>query len=71
MSRVSVTVPIWFSLTRIEFATPASMPRCKRAGFVQNRSSPTSSIFDPSAAVIRAQPSQSFSASPSSTSTMG
>jgi hypothetical protein len=41
-SRVSVSVPIWFTLTSSEFATPASMPRCRRSGFVTNRSSPTS-----------------------------
>ena len=35
-SIVSVSVPIWFTLTRIELAVPRSMPCCRRTGFVTN-----------------------------------
>ena len=48
-SIVSVSVPIWFTLTRIELPTPRSIPSCRRAGFVTNRSSPTSCTRSPSA----------------------
>ena len=41
-SSVSVSVPIWLTLMRIELPTPASIPRCRRSVFVTNRSSPTS-----------------------------
>src|SRR5690349_17379322 len=41
-SRVSVRVPIWFTLMRIELAIPSSMPRFSRAVLVTNKSSPTS-----------------------------
>ena len=41
-SRVSLSVPIWLSLTRIAFAARSSMPRCSRSMLVTNRSSPTS-----------------------------
>ena len=34
MSRVSVKVPIWFNLIRIELATPRSMPRWSSVEFV-------------------------------------
>src|SRR6185437_2521863 len=33
-SSVSVSVPIWFTFTRIELPTPASMPRFSRSVFV-------------------------------------
>ena len=36
VSSVSVSVPIWFTFTRIELATRASMPRRNRATFVTN-----------------------------------
>ena len=44
-SRVSVSVPIWLTLIRIELATPSSMPLARIAGLVTNRSSPTSWTF--------------------------
>src|SRR4029450_7975627 len=56
---------------RTPLATPLSMPRHKIVAFVQKRSSPTSSIFDPSSSVSNFQPSQSFSHMPSSKETMG
>ena len=42
VSRVSVKVPIWFTLMSIEFATSLSMPCWSRCVFVTKRSSPTS-----------------------------
>ena len=42
---VSVSEPIWFTLTKIEFATSFSIPILKRAGLVTNKSSPTNWIF--------------------------
>ena len=66
-----VSVPIWFTLTRIELATPVSIPCFKRILLVTNRSSPTSWIFLPSAWVIMRQPSQSSSAKPSSMEMIG
>ena len=36
-SSVSVSVPIWFTFTRIEFATPISMPFVRRAVLVTNK----------------------------------
>src|SRR4029453_16524939 len=47
------------------------MPRRKIVAFVQKRSSPTSSILDPSSSVSSFQPSQSFSHMPSSKETIG
>src|SRR4029450_10863924 len=47
------------------------MPRRKSVAFVQKRSSPTSSIFDPSSSVSSFQPCQSFSHIPSSKETIG
>ena len=41
-SSVSVSEPIWFTLIRIELATPISMPLRRRSVLVTNRSSPTS-----------------------------
>ena len=35
-SIVSASVPIWFTLIRIEFAMPLSMPRFRRSTFVTN-----------------------------------
>ena len=70
-SSVSDSVPIWFTLTRIAFATPASMPRRRRSGFVTNRSSPTSWTRSPSALGQSFQPSQSSSSMPSSIETIG
>ena len=45
---------------------PDLRPILKKAGFVTNKSSPTSWILEPSSLVKRAQPSQSDSAKPSS-----
>ena len=70
-SSVSVSVPIWLTFTRIELATPASMPRASRSVFVTKRSSPTSCTRSPSSRVSSAQPSQSSSEQPSSTDTIG
>ena len=42
VSSVSVSVPIWLSLIRIELPMPASMPRRRIAGLVTKTSSPTS-----------------------------
>ena len=44
-SSVSVSVPIWFTLIRIELAMPFSMPCASRSVLVTNRSSPTSWIL--------------------------
>src|SRR4051794_23376276 len=71
VSIVSVNVPIWFTLTRIELATRASMPRESRSTLVTNRSSPTSCTRDPTRSVNADQPSQSSSAMPSSIDTIG
>ena len=68
---VSVSVPIWFTLIRIELAIPFSMPLAKISVLVTKMSSPTSWIFLPSVSVSSFQPSQSFSAMPSSSETIG
>ena len=47
-SSVSVSVPIWLTLTRIALALPSSMPRARRSALVTKRSSPTSWTFLPS-----------------------
>ena len=39
---VSVNVPIWFTLIRMEFATPRSIPFARISVFVTKRSSPMS-----------------------------
>ena len=52
-------------------ATPYSMPRCNSFTLVTKMSSPTSWILPPSLSVRMRQPSQSFSARPSSNDTMG
>ena len=41
-SKLSVSVPIWFTLTRIELATPSLIPLLSLLVFVTKRSSPTS-----------------------------
>ena len=70
-SSVSVSVPIWFTLMRIELAMPFSMPSARIFVFVTKRSSPTSWTFEPRAFVRSAQPAQSFSPRPSSIETSG
>ena len=70
-SRVSVRLPIWFTLIRIELQIPFWIPSARIFGLVTNRSSPTSWIFAPRAFVRSAQPLQSFSPRPSSIETMG
>jgi hypothetical protein len=64
-------VPIWFTFTRIEFATPPPMPRASRVTLVTKMSSPTSWIFSPSLSVRSFQVAQSSSSQPSSIETMG
>src|SRR5690348_7797898 len=56
---------------RMEFAAFFAIPSARIFGFVQKRSSPTSSIFFPSSFVSFCQPDQSFSASPSSMERIG
>src|SRR5581483_8673556 len=70
-SRVSVRLPIWFTLIRIEFAMPSSIPRFSRSVLVTNRSSPTNWILLPSLSVRIFHPFQSSSAIPSSIEMMG
>ena len=69
-SSVSLMVPIWFTLIRIELATFFDA-RCRRSLLVTKRSSPTSWMRSPINSVRYFQPSQSSSASPSSMETMG
>ena len=71
VSRVSVNVPIWLSLTRTALATPSRTPLSSNVTLVTNTSSPTSCTLCPSALVSAAHPSQSSSAMPSSMDTMG
>ena len=71
VSSVSVSVPIWLSLTRMALATPSRMPRSRISALVTKMSSPTSCTRPPSALVEAAQPSQSSSAMPSSSDTIG
>src|SRR6266581_3829816 len=66
VSSVSVSVPIWLTLTRMLLATPISMPRRRRTTLVTKISSPTSCTRFPSRLVSNRQPSQSSSARPSS-----
>src|SRR6266576_2159792 len=68
---VSVSVPIWFTLIKMAFATPSSVPRDNRSTFVQKRSSPTSCTRSWSDSVSFAHPVQSSSARPSSMETIG
>lgn len=70
-SRVSVSEPIWLTLTSRALAEFSSMPRARRSGLVTNRSSPTSWTLSPSLAVMVFQPSQSSSNSGSSMETSG
>ncbi|SKF86268.1 Uncharacterised protein [Mycobacteroides abscessus subsp. abscessus] len=70
-SMVSVSEPIWFTLTSRALAAFSSMPRCSRVTLVTNRSSPTSWTRSPRAAAIFDQPSQSSSFSGSSMETIG
>jgi hypothetical protein len=70
-SSVSVSEPIWLTLTSTELAAFSAMPRTIRSGLVTKRSSPTIWILSPSAAVNAAQPAQSSSASGSSMDTIG
>ena len=65
-SSVSVSVPIWLSLMRMELAEPFSMPWARRSTLVTKRSSPTIWMRSPSLSVMSFQPSQSSSARPSS-----
>ena len=68
---VSLSVPIWLTLIRIELATPESIPRLSRSVLVTNRSSPTSCTRSPSFSVSARQPSQSSSSIPSSIERIG
>ena len=70
-SSVSVRVPIWFTFTKIEFATLRSIPFFKYWVFVTKRSSPTSWVEFPIASVIFFQPAQSSSAHGSSIENIG
>src|SRR5208283_3240160 len=70
-SKVSETVPIWFSLMRMALAVPVSMPRARRVVFVTKMSSPTSWRRVPRRLVCAFHPSQSSSEQPSSMETMG
>ena len=65
VSSVSVSVPIWLSLTKMALATPSRMPRSRIPALVTKMSSPTSCTRSPNAFVQAAQPSQSSSAMPS------
>src|SRR5512137_1311262 len=56
VSKVSVRVPIWFTLIRTAFATPSLTPSASIFLFVTNRSSPTSWTFFPSLAVMPFHP---------------
>src|SRR5208283_2053096 len=71
VARVSLSVPIWLSLMRIELATCSSIPRLRNLGLVTKMSSPTSCVFAPSSRVRIFQPAQSSSASGSSSETIG
>ena len=65
-AKVSVRVPIWLILIRIELATRFSMPSRRILVLVTNRSSPTSCTFEPRRSLRCFQPSQSPSCMPSS-----
>ncbi len=69
--RVSVSVPIWLTLTSRALAERSAMPRRSRPGFVTKMSSPTTCTRSPSPAVSSFQPGQSSSASGSSSDTIG
>ena len=62
---VSVSVPIWLTLTRIELAMPSAMPSASRFSLVTNRSSPTSWMLPAEPLGQRSfQPAMSSSAMP-------
>src|SRR5690625_815790 len=65
-SRVSETVPIWFSLTSSELAELSSMPLARRSGLVTNRSSPTIWTLSPTSPTSVDHPCQSSSSKGSS-----
>ena len=70
-SRVSVRRADLVDLDQDRVArSPSAMPSARIFGLVTKMSSPTSWIFEPSALVRSAQPSQSFSPRPSSIETM-
>ena len=69
--KVSLTVPIWFSLIKIAFMDFSSIARCNRFGLVTVKSSPTNWTFSPRAAYNNFQPTQSFSSNPSSIDMIG
>ena len=71
-SSVSVSVPIWFSLMRIAFATPPSMPRCEALDVRDEEVvADELQLARRAAAVSAFQPSQSSSEKPSSIETIG
>ena len=70
-SMVSVSVPIWFTFTKMLLAMFFSMPSLKRWVLVTNKSSPTSWTLSPMVSVSSFQPSQSSSLMPSSMLTIG
>ena len=70
-SMVSVNVPIWLGLIRIEFALFSFIALCKYLRLVTNKSSPTSWHLSPIELVNKLQPSQSFSSKPSSILSIG
>ena len=53
-SRVSVSEPIWLTLTSRALAAFSAMPRCSRVTLVTNRSSPTTCTLSPILAHQRA-----------------
>ena len=70
-SRVSVSEPIWLTLTSRALADFSVMPRPRRSTLVTKRSSPTIWVLSPSCAVSFCQPAQSSSSSGSSMETIG
>ena len=71
VSMVSLSVPIWFTLIRMELAAPLSTPSRSLATFVTKRSSPTICAAAPAFSVNARHPSQSFSSIGSSIETIG
>ena len=69
--RVSVKVPIWFTLISIELADFSFIPLFNLATLVTNKSSPTIWIFLPISFVSLDQAFQSFSAKGSSIDLLG
>jgi hypothetical protein len=70
-SKVSVKVPIWLTLIRIELAIPSSIPRANFSVLVTNKSSPTNCTVLPNFSVNCLNPSQSCSSNPSSSEMIG